>query len=74
MSVDHFADYCRAFRFAGADDVKDHEEIQTERGSFYNSKRTFFYVKDKRRMQDLARQGNIYAKGEIDERNKTTNE
>lgn len=70
MSVEQLSDYYKAFRFSVKEDIKGNEEIQEDRGTFFCSKREWYYVKDKKRMQELAHQGNIYAKGDIDDNNK----
>jgi len=61
MSLEHFRDYCKSFRFSTQESIKNCEEVQKGRGVFYNSNRIFYYVKNKKQMQKLAEQKNIYA-------------
>jgi hypothetical protein len=61
MCVAQFRDYCNAHAHKHKEQITSNDEIQSKRGTYYGNKKVWYYIKDKKKMESLAKSGNQYA-------------
>ncbi len=63
MCVTQFRDYCRASEFRYRDREVDLEDktLKVKQGTYHYAGRNYYYVINKRKLEQLAKKGNQYA-------------